>query len=206
MDINRLFLLNNFDIDQILDRLLAVGAVSVRLLDESFRLALLQEAMNYPYRPEEEIVGSGDKMVRQQMGSFETFPEDSRFFLLKDSFQSLLETNLARLETYPFETPLNFNSMVLQKYEPGSVGITPHRDHLSYINLVCVFNIGGWGRFFLCADRSGRNAREISAAPGTVILMRSPGFLGLKDRLFHYVSDIEETRYTFGLRQRRGPS
>lgn len=206
MDINRLFLLKNFDIDQILDRLLSVGAVSVRLLDERFRLALLQEAMNYPYRPEDEIVGSGDKMVRQQMGSFETFPEDSRFFLLKNAFQSLLEANLAGLETYPFETPLNFNSMVLQKYEPGSVGITPHRDHLSYINLVCVFNIGGRGRFFLCADRSGRDAREISAAPGTVILMRSPGLLGLKDRLFHYVSDIEETRYTFGLRQRRGPS
>lgn len=203
VDMNRFFLLHNFDIDEILDCLLSVGATSIKLLDERFRMALLQEAKGYSYRPEEEIVGSGDRMVRQQMGSFETFPENSKFLLLKDSFQSLLEVNLARLKTYPFETRLHFNSMVIQRYEQGSLGITPHRDNLSYINLVCIFNIDGRGRFFLCADRSGSDAREISAEPGTVILMRSPGFLGLRNRLFHYVSDIQETRYTFGLRQRR---
>jgi len=109
------------------------------------------------------------------------------------------------LGTYPFETALDFNSMVLQRYEEGSIGITPHRDGLSFINLVCVFAIGGKGSFYVCSDRSGKDSIEIDASPGNVIFMRAPGLLGSEDeRPFHYVAGIRETRYTFGLRQ-KGP-
>ncbi len=38
--------------------------------------------------------------------------------------------------------------------------------------------VGGGGRLFVCADRSGRDAREIPALPGHVILKRGPGFGG----------------------------
>jgi len=107
------------------------------------------------------------------------------------------------LGTYPFETALGFNSMVLQRYEEGSIGITPHRDGLSFINLVCVFVIDGKGSFYVCSDRSGRDSIEIDASPGNVIFMRAVGFLGSEDeRPFHYVAGIRETRYTFGLRQK----
>jgi hypothetical protein len=75
---------------------------------------------------------------------------------------------------------------------------------LSYINLVCVFVIGGQGSFYVCSDRSGNDSIEIDASPGNVILMRAPGFLGSEgERHFHYVTDIREPRYTFGLRQKR---
>jgi hypothetical protein len=142
-------------------------------------------------------------VVRQQVSSFDAFQQDSGYVLLKNSFQDLLEQRLAELETYPFEMALNFNSMVLQRYEEGTLGITPHKDGLSYINLVCVVVIGGRGSFYVCSDRSGTDAIEIDASPGNVILMRAPGFLGSKDeRPFHYVTDIRETRYTFGLRQK----
>jgi hypothetical protein len=113
---------------------------------------------------------------------------------------------MAQLEAYPLETSLSFNSMVLQRYEEGSLGITPHRDGLSYVNLVCVFIIGGRGRFYVCSDRSGRDAKEIDASPGNVIFMRAPGLFEAEDnRPFHYVSQIEEPRYTFGLRQKKEP-
>jgi len=93
---------------------------------------------------------------------------------------------------------------VLQRYEEESIGITPHKDGLSYISLVCVFVIGGQGNFYVCSDRSGNNPIEIDASPGNVILMRAPGFLGSEDgRPFHYVTNIREPRYTFGLRQKR---
>ena len=76
---------------------------------------------------------------------------------------------------------------------------------MSYINLVCVFIIGGRGRFYVCSDRSGREAREIDASPGNVIFMKAPGVFSPEDnRLFHYVTDIKEARYTFGLRQKKG--
>ena len=198
------FLPRDLDTASILKDLSSLGATSIRLLDEDFRVALLKEARDYTYEPEDEIVGSGGRVVRQQLSSFEDFPKDSSYILLKNSFQDLLEERLARLGTYPFEMALGFNSMVLQRYEEGSIGITPHRDGLSYINLVCVFVIGGQGSFYVCSDRSGNDSIEIDASPGNVIFMRAPGFLGSEDnRPFHYVTDIREPRYTFGLRQKR---
>jgi hypothetical protein len=198
------FLPRNLDTASILKDLSSLGATSIRLLDEDFRVALLKEARDYTYEPEDEIVGSGGRVVRQQLSSFEDIPKDSDYILLKKSFQDLLEERLARLGTYPFEMALGFNSMVLQRYEEGAIGITPHRDGLSYINLVCVFVIGGQGSFYVCSDRSGNDSIEIDASPGNVIFMRAPGFLGSEDnRPFHYVTDIREPRYTFGLRQKR---
>jgi hypothetical protein len=204
--IEELFLPTNLNTDSILEELLSVGATSIRLLEENFRVALLEEAEDYDYQPEDEIVGSGDSMVRQQVSSFDVFPDHSGYVLLKESFQDLLEQRMAQLEAYPLETSLSFNSMVLQRYEEGSLGITPHRDGLSYVNLVCVFIIGGRGRFYVCSDRSGRDAKEIDASPGNVIFMRAPGLFEAEDnRPFHYVSHIEEPRYTFGLRQKKEP-
>ena len=89
----------------------------------------------------------------------------------------------------------------LARYETGSLGITPHRDGFKYKNLIGIFMIGGRGRFYVCSDRAGNDAREIDASPGNVILMKAPGFLGRKERPFHYVTDIQGTRYIFGLRQ-----
>jgi hypothetical protein len=203
--IEKLLVPTNPNIGRILEELSSVGATSVKLLDEDFRLALLEEAEGYVYQPEDEIVGSGDRIVRQQVSSFDNFPQNSGYVLLKNSFQDLLEQRLAQLEIYPFETALNFNSLILQRYEEDSIGITPHKDGLSYINLVCVFIIGGRGRFYVCSDRSGREAREIDASPGNVIFMRAPGLFGREDnRPFHFVTDIKEARYTFGLRQKKG--
>ncbi len=198
-----LFLPDDFDINRILEKLSTVGATSVKMLNERFRKSLLEEAECYAYKPEDEVVGTGDKIVRQQLSSFEELPEDSKYNLLKHSFQSFLDEYLTLIKPYPFETRLAFNSAVLQRYERGSIGITPHRDGLSYINLVCLFIIEGRGRFFICSDRSGRDSVEIDASPGNVILMRAPGFLSTKERPFHYVSDIQEGRYVFGLRQKR---
>jgi hypothetical protein len=201
--IEEFFVPPNLNIGRILEELSSFGATSVRLLDEDFRVALLKEAEDYDYEPEDEIVGTGDRVVRQQVSSFDDLPEDSGYVLLKNSFQDLLEQRIAQLGTYPFETALGFNSMVLQRYEEGSIGITPHRDGLSFINLVCVFIIGGKGSFYVCSDRSGKDSIEIDASPGNVIFMRAPGFLGSEDeRPFHYVAGIRETRYTFGLRQK----
>ena len=36
---------------------------------------------------------------------------------------------------------------------------------------------------------------------GGLILMRAPGFAGLRDRPFHMLSDIQETRIGVGIRQ-----
>ncbi len=179
-----------------------MGAIAVPLLQEPARLALLREASSYTYSLENGVVGTGDRIVRQQYSSFEAFPESSLYVRLKQEFQALMSEQLANVDTYPFAAPLSFNSMVLHKYEPGELGITPHRDGLSAINLVCIFNIAGRGQFCLCEDRQGKNPQEIETIPGNVIFLRAPGFLGSQERPFHYVTNIQATRYSFGLRQR----
>jgi hypothetical protein len=191
------------DTDKVLAELYSVGAISVRILDDKFRLALLEEAERYTCEQEQETVGSAQRIVKQQVSSFANFPQGSRYFLLRDAFEDLLKERFSQVETHPLREPLSFNSMVLQRYEEGSIGITPHKDGKSYVNLVCVFNIGGRGRFYVCSDRSGSDAREIDASAGRVTIMRAPGLFGFEDgRPFHYVSDIRGRRLTLGLRQK----
>jgi hypothetical protein len=199
------FLPQAVGLDAILQTVAIIGAASLPILDETFRLALAAEAEGYPYHPEDELVGSGEKQVRQQMGSCELFPPGSLFHLLAASFQAWLDSRLDVLPEYPFSSCLRFDSLSLQRYPAGSIGITPHRDGWRFVNLICIFAIGGRGRFYVCADRAGSAAVEIDAAPGNVILMRAPGFLGANLRPFHYVTGIPAERYSFGLRQLRGP-
>jgi hypothetical protein len=91
--------------------------------------------------------------------------------------------------------------LILQRYEPGCLGITPHRDHIKYTALVAIVVLCGDGRFRVCADRSGRGAVEIPAPAGHVLLMRAPGFERQGRRPFHFLDQVTERRYSFGLRQ-----
>ncbi|HLL38934.1 MAG TPA: hypothetical protein VK357_04620, partial [Rubrobacteraceae bacterium] len=63
--IEELIVLTNLNAGRILEELSSVGATSARLLTEDSRLALLEEAQAYAYQPEDAIVGSGDRVVRQ---------------------------------------------------------------------------------------------------------------------------------------------
>jgi hypothetical protein len=196
------FTLEDFDIHWIVQSLLSQSVVSVPLLEEAVRLELLQEALNYSYVREAGVVGTGDRVVKQEYSSFETFPSSSLYIRLMGEFQTLMDEALTDLTDYPFTVPLQFNSMVLQRYEPGQLGITPHRDSYSAINLICIFNISGQGQLYLCADRMGTHSFEIDTTPGNVVFLRAPGFLESDQRPFHYITNIQSTRYSFGLRQK----
>ena len=190
------------DLPTLIAQLTDRGVASFKILTEKFRLVLLEEARGYPYTPLPEVVGSGENVVRQQMSRFNDFSADSKYILLEDSIQDWLTSGLGRLGGDPFVYPLDLNSYELVKYEPGSLGITPHRDGFRYKNIICIFIIAGHGRFFVCSDRSGNDALELNASPGNVIVMRAPGFVGPGSRPFHFVKDIQSTRYVFGLRQK----
>lgn len=166
------------------------------------RFKLQREAERFSYAPEIKVVGESDRIVRTEYSSFETFPDTALHARLASAFQALMDASLAELADYPFSIPLQFNSRVLQRYELGQLGITPHRDSLRAINLVCIFNISGHAEFCLCRDRNGTDPIQIDTTPGTVIFMKAPGFLGSQERPFHYVTHIRSTRYSFGLRQK----
>ena len=178
-------------------------ALSLPLLTDAFRDELLDEARGAAFRPARESIGEGDKIVYQRMEVCDRFPQDSGFFALRDDFQALWNASFPQGSEYPFESPVLFNDLMLQRYSPGEVGITPHRDRSAYRNIICLFVLAGRGCFGVCADRGGSNAREIANEPGDLILTRAPGFLGASTRPFHFVRDIVEPRYVFGLRQER---
>lgn len=191
----------DFDTEYIVSGLTATGGVAVPLLTEPARLELLAEAAHLTFVPRPVVVGAYG--VRQYLSAVDTFPSGSLFLTARDALQEYLTDGFRHLSVPPFPLPLTFNDLVLQRYEPGPVGISPHRDGKHFIHLGMILVLCGEARFCLCADRSGEHPVELNAAPGTAVLLRAPGFQGSNHRPFHFVADIRELRITFGMRQRR---
>ena len=191
----------DFDMEHVVDELSAVGCVSLPILPEGRRRELLAEARTFSYAPQPEVIGGGK--VREQLSSFADFPKDSGFHRLHDDVMELMLRKLSALPLQNiFATPFCFNDMSLQKYEAGSIGITPHKDGKSRINIICVFVLTGASEFGLCSDRAGTNPVLFDSTPGNVIMLRGPGFLHGTRQPFHFVRSITEERIVFGLRQK----
>ena len=88
----------------------------------------------------------------------------------------------------------------LQKYEAGSIGITAHRDHVKYKNLIAIFYLEGSAKFYICEDINGKNAIRLDASVGNLILLRAPGFYDLLKRPYHFATNIPDERFLFSLR------
>ncbi len=148
-------------------------------------------------------MGRDNAKVHEEYGVCDAFAASSPFADLRAATQLLFDRQLADVEPYPFSSRLQFNAMVLQRYQPGQLGITPHRDRLSSINLICIYTIAGQGQFYRCTDRQGTDMVAIDTTPGNAIFLRAPGFLGSQARPFHAIGNIRSTRYSFALRQQR---
>lgn len=191
----------DFDIEKIISGLCANGGISFSILPPQRLHLLLNEAKRLTYTKQPEVVGKGK--VREELSSVTEFPDNSLFWQLKNDFIELLIRKFKISQMIDiFEVPLVFNDMALQKYEVGSVGITPHVDGKSRINLIFVFVLCGRADFAICKDRNGSNPKFLDTTPGNVIVLRGPGFFKSSFQPFHFVTSITEERIVFGLRQR----
>lgn len=191
----------DFEVEELIETLSSQRGVSIPILSEERRLKLLKEAESFDYAAQPEVIGSG--LVREQLSSFTDFDQDGLFYALRNDFTELLIRKFSGFRINPlFSSPLSFNDLSLQKYQLGSIGITPHRDGKSRINLICVFILKGSSEFAICDDRSGTNPKFLDTTPGNVIILRGPGFLDSTFQPFHFVTNIREGRIVFGLRQR----
>ena len=187
------------DIHHILKALHQTGAISVPFLPIHRRLTLLEEVKKYAFIPS---IPPDSPLVRQEFSNYDDLSTESLFPALANEFYNHLIRDIPKIELQRlFPTPLTFTELRLQKYEKDSIGITPHREGKSKINLLCLFILKGKGVFGLCDDRAGSNTQLFDAPPGNVIIMRAPGFMGSDYQPFHFVRDIKEERITFGLRQ-----
>ena len=188
------------DLAAALGCLAAEDAVSLPLLDPEGCGPLIEAANELPYRDATPIIGTDERRVHQDFELTVQLPPDSPFHRLAKALECLTEDALTRLDSPPLNSPIRLDDFIIQRYPVGSAGITPHRDHIRYRGLVAIVTLSGLARFFICADRSGRDAREIPIPPGSLLLMRAPGFAGLEARPFHMLSDVTEERLSLGLR------
>ncbi len=183
-----------------LARLDAEPAVSLPLLGARVRRRLIGATTRLPYRPAIPVVGAGANAVRQDFELCMAIPERSLLRAFAAALEALLNAALARLEPRPLARPLHLNDLIIQRYPEGSFGITAHRDHVRYQDLVALVTLSGAARFCLCDDRAGRGARELPCPPGHLLLLRAPGFGGRRDRPFHFLDRIARPRLSLGLR------
>ncbi len=183
-----------------LARLDAEPAVSLPLFGARVRRRLIGATTRLPYRPAIPVVGAGANAVRQDFELCMAIPERSLLRAFAAALEALLNAALARLEPRPLARPLHLNDLIIQRYPEGSFGITAHRDHVRYQDLVALVTLSGAARFCLCDDRAGRGARELPCPPGHLLLLRAPGFGGRRDRPFHFLDRIARPRLSLGLR------
>ena len=81
------------------------------------------------------------------------------------------------------------NVVMVQRFQPGTLGITPHLDGKRFAHLVAIVTTKGTARFTLCRNRKGDPVARWRLGPGSVVLLRAPGFAGVEDgRPFHMVA------------------
>jgi hypothetical protein len=176
------------------------SSISLPVLSGPALAGLVEAAGSLPFRPARAEVGKPEKRVYQEFDYCGAVPRDHPVSSLGPWMEYRLRRALGSMPEPPVSAGFTINDVVCQAYRPGDLGITPHRDHISYTGLIILVILCGMGRYFVCADRAGSHKREIPAGPGWAILMPGPGYAGRSDRPFHMVGDISEFRYSVGLR------
>ncbi len=194
-------LLGNFNPDKIVEELKGLGAISFPFLSENLRRLMADLARHLSYLPLKRNVSGG--LVQQEADSCRTLSPYSLFSSFANEYEGFLSEQFYSLGSPVFAKPHRINDISIQRYHKGSLGITPHIDGKSRLNLVSVIVLEGQGKFFICQDRSGKDAVQLDGSPGNLILMRANGFMGYENTPFHFVKDIETDRYVFGLRQKK---
>ena len=183
-----------------LARLDVTPAVALPFLGARARRRLIGATTRLRYRPATPVIGAGGNAVHQDFELCMAFPETSLLRAFAARLEAMLNAALACLEPRPLARPLHLNDAIVQRYPKGSFGITAHRDHIRYQDLVALVTLSGAARFCLCDDRAGGNARELPCPPGHLLLIRAPGFGGHRDRPFHFLDRVTRPRLSFGLR------
>jgi len=184
-----------------LERVGTHSGAALPFLSQSTRNILTAAATELVYRPARPVIGEGERQVLQDFDLTVSFAPGSPYWAVAAAAErAVAAAARTMVGGNPLPEGFRVNDLILQRYAPGSRGITPHRDHLRYRGLVLIVVLSGDGQFCVCTDRSGREAQSIAAAPGDLLLMRAPGFGESEIRPFHFLTAISRERLSFGLR------
>jgi len=89
------------------------------------------------------------------------------------------------------------DEVTIQRYAPGSAGISTHRDGRRHAYLVAILTLEGSALLRQCSDRAGTTVHAWDAGPGSLVLLRGPGLAGVEDdRPLHAVDGPRDGRRT----------
>ena len=188
-------------LSELISRVVDEDAAAAPIFDTTCLNLLLEETPALSFRSARaEVRINETAVIRQDFDLCDDIPATSTFWRCTEVLERYLNEALAGMNPCPLVPPLKLNDLIVQRYPPGSLSITPHRDHVRYRGLIILLVLRGHGRYYVCADREGNGAREISAPPGHMILMRGPDFDSRRDRPFHFLNEVTSERFSFGIR------
>lgn len=193
---NRSSFLNEIDtitLTQTLDELKTKGIAKLPLLQDTALQDVINEALHYPLTQAES--GIGTYKVKQNFKYFRNFPKSSPLWKLAKELEQLLGQHNV------FSTPLRFNEITAQLYQPSKEGISAHKDESRFKNIIVIFVLQGKGDFYTADDRNGNNKRLLETSPGDVIFMCAPGFYNSNERPIHGLENITKERLSLTFRQ-----
>ena len=74
------------------------------------------------------------------------------------------------------------DEVTVQRYAPGSSGISTHLDGRRHRYLVAILTLEGSATLRHCTDREGTTAQAWEADAGSLVLLRGPGLAGISRR------------------------
>jgi hypothetical protein len=155
-------------------------------LDRAFRGRLQREVAGGPFAPAPSQVGP----VLQQVEAYDV-PDPLEGFPAVASLRATLVDRI-RAAGVPALARWWPNVATVQRYRPGSLGITPHLDGKRHALLVAVVTAEGAAVFSVHRTREGKPVATFQAGPGSLVLLRGPGLAGEDGRPFHSVTGPRE--------------
>ena len=123
---------------------------------------------------------------------------------LAESYAALLRAKALSLDE-PSLADFVPTDLHVQRYSPGSAGISRHRDSRRFIKLISIFSLGSPAECRLFRDRRGSPLRRYQLDCGDLLLVRAPGFAHRPSAgPLHSVSGpTDDVRYSITLRMKQ---
>ena len=174
--------------------------ISFPFLSNEKLVNLTNQMSKFRFRKARPIAGNS---VAQDFDICFPAPRIGKIDELATSIENLFNQTLMLMKNPPIKCP-KFNDIAIQRYKPGSLGISPHKDHKKYISVIIIITLSGRSDLCICDDRKGLNPLIVNDIPGNIVIFPASEFITLNNnciRPLHFVNNITDGRLSIGLRQ-----